>query len=244
MQHDEYRRMFEAEDAYWWFVSRRRLARRLLEKADAPDGPLLDLGCGTGAATRFFAQSSPDRDVIGADFSTEALRFAQSRGLMELTLADAEALPLVSSQFGAIVCLDLLEHVADDASAAREAFRCLVPGGVFVVNVPAYRWLWGSHDVALMHHRRYSRNELRTLLKTAGFRVERLSHTVFLLFPLVLLQRVLAKLRPQRGANLPRVPEGINRFLIRLLDAEAWLVERISLPWGSSLTAVARKPNP
>ncbi len=242
MQHDEYRRMYEAEDAYWWFVSRRRLARRLLRASNPPPGPLLDLGSGTGAATAFFAQSFPERDVIGADFSSEALRFASGRGLPLLVRADAEALPFTGGAFGAIVCLDLLEHVADDVAASREAFRCLREGGAFVLNVPAYRWLWGAHDVALMHHRRYSAREVRALLEQAGFRVERISHTVFLLFPLVLLQRVGARLRRSEGVNLPQVPQWVNSALIRLLDLEAWLVERVPLPWGSSLTAVARKP--
>lgn len=242
MQRDEYRRMYEAEDTYWWFVSRRRLARRLLQRSGAPAGPLLDLGCGTGAATRFFAEALPDRQVVGADFSPEALRFATERGLPHLVRANAETLPFINEGFGTIVSLDLLEHVADDAAATREVYRCLKPGGVFVVNVPAYRWLWGAHDTALMHYRRYSAREVRALLGGAGFHVERLSHTVFLLFPLVLLQRVMAKLRRSQGVNLPRVPDPLNTALIRLLDFEGWLVERMPLPWGSSLTAVARKP--
>ena len=234
--------MYEAEDAYWWFVSRRRLARRLLARIARPAGPLLDLGCGTGAATAFFGAAFPEHPVLGADFSPEALRFAAGRGLDRLARADAEALPYASGSFAAVVCLDLLEHVRDDRAAAAEAFRCLAPGGAFVVNVPAFRWLWGAHDVALMHHRRYSRREVRALLEGAGFRVERLSYTMFLLFPFVLAQRAGSRLVRRPGAKLPRVPTWFNRVLVRTLDLEAGMLVRTNLPWGSSVTAVARKP--
>lgn len=212
------------------------------ERERRAPGPLLDLGCGTGAATQYFVQTHPDRDVIGADFSPEALRFARGRGLDRLVMADAEALPFPDARFGAAVCLDLLEHVRDDHKAAREVFRCLEPGGIFILNVPAYRWLWGSHDVALMHYRRYSGREVRALLEGAGFQVERLSYSIFLLFPLVLAQRLVAKVRRSEGVKMPRVSDRMNARLIKLLDFEGGLVQRMRLPWGSSLTAVARKP--
>ena len=77
----------------------------------------------------------------------------------------------------------------------------------------------------------------------AGFQIRRLSYSVFFLFPVVMLVRALEKLRrgPAR-ANLPQVPEWANAALIDLQDVEARWIESISLPWGSSVIAVARKP--
>jgi len=33
--------------------------------------------------------------------------------------------------------------------------RVLKPGARFIVQLPAYQWLWSMHDVAVGHQRRY-----------------------------------------------------------------------------------------
>jgi hypothetical protein len=63
--------------------------------------------------------------------------------------------------------------------ALAEAFRCLRPGGVHVVNVPAYRWLASSHDKRIHGTRRYTRTELRALLAAAGFRSKPATGTAY-----------------------------------------------------------------
>lgn len=238
MQTDEYGRLYAHEDAYWWYVARRRLALRLLAGAHT-QGTTLDLGCGTGAV---LAEIDLRGDAAGLDASPLALGFCRERGLSRLALGDAERLPIASESLGAIVALDIFEHVADDRTAFAEAYRALAPGGALVLSVPAFRWLWGPHDVALMHHRRYTRAELRARLREAGFRVERLSYGVFLLFPLVVAVRLLDKLRsgPAR-VSLPTVPPWLNAALIALQSFEASLLNAFPLPWGSSVVAVARK---
>ena len=244
MQADEYRRMYEAEDAYWWFVSRRRLAHRWLASSGRVEGPLLDLGCGTGAGLRDFADlTTPAGEVVGLDYSAEALAFARGRGFCTLVNGDAQALPFRDASFGGAVTLDMLEHVRDHERAARELFRVLKPDASLVVNVPAYRWLWSGHDAALMHHRRYSRGELVNLLEGAGFEIVRASYTMFLLFPVVVAQRLVSRTLGLRGgAAVPHVSPGVNRALLSLLAREERVLDSRSLPWGSSVTALARKP--
>lgn len=240
MQTEEYARLFEHEDRYWWFVGRRRLALRLL--ADAiPDGStVLDLGCGTGAV---LSEITRRYRAIGLDRSDLALAFSAKRGLRRLVLGDGSLLPFASMSFDGIVALDIFEHIEDDRTAFSEAFRVLAPGGALVLSVPAFRWLWGPHDVALMHQRRYRKHEVVEALRRAGFVVERASYSVFWLFPAVVLVRLRDKLR--RGpakVDLPAVSDWSNRALIRLQDWEGRWTARHDLPWGSSVVAVARKP--
>lgn len=245
MQVEEYQRLFELEDRYWWFVSRRRLALRLLKRAEVRRGQILDAACGTGAVTEQLAGVAK---TVGVDISDHAFRFIKERtgkanwGRVELVKGDVQALPLQSDLFDAAVSLDTLEHVPDDRAAAAELFRALKPGGRLVVNVPAFRWLYGPHDVALMHHRRYTKAELRELLEGAGFRVELLSYSVFLLFPVVLAVRLLERRRGGGRISLPNVPVWMNRLLIKIMDYEGWLMTKVSLPFGSSVVAVAVKP--
>lgn len=241
MQKDEYARMRAFEDHYWWFVSRRRMAMRLLKRHGDSIDKVLDVGCGTGAMLQELQANWPESE--GLDFSELALELAGERGLKGLHLGSAEEMPLADSEFDAIVSLDTLEHVEHDDRAAAEMFRVLKPGGLLVLNVPAYQWLWGPHDVALMHYRRYTRGHLAKVLKTAGFEVERLSYGIFLLFPAVVAIRLRDRLtRRKAEVDLPRVPDWMNRALTSLQEAETGLMFGVPLPWGSSVVAVARKP--
>lgn len=242
MHTEEYDRMFALEDRYWWFVGRRRLALRLLARElQGKRQPLvLDLGCGTGVIGKELDRMGTP---IGLDMSEHALAYSRKRGLTRLLQGAGERLPIRSASMDAVLALDIFEHIEDDRAAFAEAFRVLKPGGALVLSVPAFRALWGPHDVALMHFRRYTRPEVRRRLEEAGFAVRKASYGVFFLFPVVLAVRVVEKLkRGEPKASLPAVPKWLNRALIGLQEFEARLIEAISLPWGSSVVAVGRKP--
>ncbi|MFI5386561.1 MAG: class I SAM-dependent methyltransferase [Fimbriimonadales bacterium] len=251
MNPSEYTRMFEMEDRYWWFVGRRRIALRLLDRFLNPNplqskiqNPkskiLLDVGCGTGVVLKDLeSRGSP----VGLDMSPLALGFCQRRGLNRLIRGDATAMPLAANCVGAIVALDVFEHIEYDTAAFVEAYRTLAPGGILVLSVPAFQSLWGPHDVALMHYRRYTRRELRERLVSAGFTIERLSYSVFFLFPIVVIVRFFEKRKKGPAkASLVALPNWINAFLIGVQTIEAAMIAKFSLPWGSSLLGVARKP--
>lgn len=234
----EYDKMFSLEDTYWWFVARRNLAIELLDR-HVPKGKTLDVGCGTGAVAEQLAKS---RQVVGLDMSSQALAYMKQRGLPRLIRADGTQLPLQSESFQAVIGLDIFEHIQDDQAAFAEAHRVLQPEGILVLSVPAFMALWSPHDVALHHFRRYRKAELVRKLRKAGFEVTKCSYSVFLLFPLVVLSRILEKFRHgEARASLPMVPSWLNSVLIGLMRFEAKMLSAINLPWGSSLVVVARK---
>ncbi|MBL8087336.1 MAG: class I SAM-dependent methyltransferase [Chthonomonas sp.] len=233
--------MRSVEDRYWWFVARRRLAIELLrdELSQLSGRKLLDFGCGTGAA---LAELQAESFAVGVDFSSIALELAAERGLTRLVQGDGEHVPLRADQFEGMIALDIFEHIQGVEAAFAEAYRILAPGGVLVLSVPAYRWLWGPHDVALMHKRRYTRSLLRRQLGAAGFEVSLVSYSVFWLFPVVVFLRLIDKFRRRPAAvSLPQVGDALNGALIKLMAWETPLIRRWGLPWGSSVIAVARK---
>ncbi len=74
-----------------------------------------------------------------------------------------------------IVCLNVLEHIEDDAGALANARQILAPsGGRLVLLVPAHPGLYGPLDRKVGHLRRYTRAGLERALRAAGFRVETL----------------------------------------------------------------------
>lgn len=235
--------MYRLEDAYWWYVGRRRLVKALVQRHAESRLRILDVGCGTGGTLEALADLG---SVVGADISAEALSFCRQRGHMALAKCRIEALPFAQGAFDVVVCCDILEHVADDEAGLREVLRVLRPGGMVVITVPAYRWLWSEHDEALSHLRRYERGMLRRKLAAVGARLVRLSYAVSFVFPVVLVYRLLSRLRLRPlgppHTQLMRVPGWVNALLTWLLDVENRLLMRLSLPFGTSLVAVATKP--
>jgi SAM-dependent methyltransferase len=238
----EYDKMRDLEDHYWWFVGRRRTALALLDQQlPTPNRPdVLDLGCGTGAVAQALDLT---HTVTGLDMSEKALDYCRARGLTRLVQGDAMALPFPDASFDAVIALDVFEHLPDDEASFRECLRVLRPGGVLVLSVPAFRFLWGPHDVALHHFRRYTRSQVGERLTRNGFTIEKLTYAVFLLFPFVVLSRLADKFR--RGpaqARLPIVAPNINRILTAVQAREGQILLRRNLPWGSSVVCAARKP--
>ena len=243
----EYERMYRLEDSYWWFVARHRLTEALLTsyfgapKGDSSGLTLLDIGCGTGAMS---ARLTKWGRVVSADFSPLALDFSKRRGVKRLVAADAMNLPFAENSFDALVAMDILEHLPDDLAAMREFYRVLKPGGKVIATVPAYPALWSEHDIALMHHRRYRRQEYGDRFSSVGFSLDKLSHTMTLLYPLVALQRKINSRKPTSDspqAAMPMFPAPLNSALTGLLGMENAIARRVNFPFGVTILCVATK---
>jgi SAM-dependent methyltransferase len=60
------------------------------------------------------------------------------------------------SFFDIDVALDVLEHIEDDKKAIEQIYRVLSPKGIFIFTVPAFQFLFSSHDRFLEYKRRYN----------------------------------------------------------------------------------------
>jgi ubiquinone/menaquinone biosynthesis C-methylase UbiE len=242
MYEHEYEAMYGLEDIYWWFVARRELAVEILtrEIGDRKGIRLLDVGCGTGSNLEAFSRFA---DATGIDMSTEALGFCHKRGVERVALSAVERLPFADGAFDIVTAMDMLEHTDDDLAALAELRRVLKPGGLLLVTVPAYGFLWSEHDEALKHRRRYTAHELRNKMTVTDFRIERTSYFITLLFFPILAMRIHQGLfkkstHPQTSVRL--LPGWINSSLVGLLGLERRLFRSVNLPFGVSIVALAR----
>jgi SAM-dependent methyltransferase len=237
---------FELEGRHWWFLGRRRLFLALLEQRvphQARPARILDFGCGTGAwlgdLERFGTVSAVDADP-------SAVAFCHERGRAEVTLVPpGAALPFPDGAFDVVTALDVIEHIDDDVSALAELRRVLRPGGLLLVAVPAFMFLWGVQDEVSHHHRRYTAGSLRRALSAAGLRVDRTSYFNTALFPPIALVRVgrrLLRAPSSRQSDFELGPAWLNRTLAAVFGAEAGILARRDLPFGVSLLALATRP--
>jgi glycosyltransferase involved in cell wall biosynthesis len=209
---------------FLWEMIRPYVGRRVLE-----------VGSGTGVMTRYLATRE---QVLATDVDpryVELLRrtFADAPNV-EVRLADAARLSddgLGSRRFDTIVCANVLEHVADDAHALRAMREMLTAGGRVVLIVPALHQLYGAIDVAIGHHRRYSREEIDQKLRDAGLTVEHVSY-----FNVLGIAGWFLNARVLRRRTVPGLQARLNDRLVPLLRLE----RKLRPPVGMSLLAVGR----
>jgi SAM-dependent methyltransferase len=229
----------DLERWHFWFAGRRDLVRGLLARHLEPAPQrLLDVGCGTGHLARELLAAG--HHVTAVDFLPEALAAARADAPgVGLLRADAGRLPLGAGAFDAVTMLDVLEHV-DDAAALAELRRVLRPGGLLVLTVPAFPWLWSHRDQAAGHRRRYTRGSLRAALGAAGFAPLELGAYQCALFPAVVASRLLGRRGPRLRDAEERPPALLNAALTWINRREAALGPG-RLPFGSSLAAACRR---
>jgi SAM-dependent methyltransferase len=232
-----------AEDRHWWYRGRRRLLHGVIRGLSLPPGArILDAGCGSG---RNMIELARYGVVTGVELSPLSVAAARERHTGEVLAGSIADMPLGSDSFDLAVCLDVIEHLAEDAPALAELRRVVAPGGALVVTVPAYQWLWSSHDTVNQHHRRYTRASLLQAAVATGWRCERVTYFNSLLLPVAIALRTLERVRPAGGSSSPDLwvpPPLINRLLQQPMNLEAAIIARDghTLPAGLSLLAVLR----
>lgn len=242
MNRQEYQKLAQMENYYWWHVGRKFIITGEIKKLALPSGgKILNIGCGTGGTADVLDKFG---DVTHIDISDTALEFAKNRGIKNLVKADARALPFADGSFDLIVGLDVLEHMEDDQGAIAEWRRVLKKGGDLFLTVPAYQWLWSEHDEALHHFRRYSAAQMLKLV--ASMKIRKKSYIIVLAFIPIVLYRLLTRFGKAKEYGeietsyviLPRV---LNNLLIKFLKWEAALLNYVNFPFGTSIIIIASK---
>jgi ubiquinone/menaquinone biosynthesis C-methylase UbiE len=236
-----YEQHFRLEDHHWWFVARRRLVlQELARHGGASAGPILDVGCGTGGMLPYLQRF--DR-AVGLDPAQEAAEACRTRAVPFVN-GSATALPFADETFGTVTALDVIEHVPDHLGVLNEIYRVLRPGGLVLITVPAYQFLWSRHDELNHHQRRYRRSRLRSLVSSANFEITKLSYYNTILFPAAVVRKALMRFGRDDGpaSHLDEVPDPLNSVFKWILIGERPLLQRWNLPFGASIICAARRP--
>lgn len=233
-----------AERDHFWFRGFRRFWAPLMAEAAAahPRPAILDCGCGTGYNLSLLRRHG---HAAGIDITWTGLAFARSRGERRVAQASATDLPFGDGSFDIVTSFDVIFALDDpaEARALAEMRRVLRPGGHLIVNVAAMEFLRGNHSLLSQEVRRYTRPGLTRKLEAAGFRVRRITYTHAAILPAVLAVRLLQRLSGHRESaqEISVPPRPVNEALAGLLMLESCAQRAVSMPFGSSLLALAER---
>jgi Methylase involved in ubiquinone/menaquinone biosynthesis len=187
----------------------------------------------------------PEAELAGIDESEHALELVAGRETgARLVRASVHELPFPENAFDFVLSLDVWSHAGvDDALAAHETHRVLRPGGKLILNLAAFEFLKGAHDCAVDVDRRYQRGQVHALLSGAKFKIERLTYWNAVLTPPIALLRWLSRrvVTEQPRSDFRPLPSFVNRALKTVAALELSTSRHVSLPFGTSIFAVARK---
>ena len=252
----------ETEKEHWWFVARREILKKTTatfsNKASRIESKrILEVGSGTGGNLAWLSQfgqvCAVEPDEFARKYSSEQYPQVEHLAGLELVvdsiLQSSAQMGEERQRFDAAFALDVLEHLEEPVSVAKQVAESLVDGGYFLVTVPAHQSLYGAHDAYLHHLRRYSKSLLKEQLEAAGFEIVFLSPMNCGLFPVAVLSRILewalSFVRKSEATGTPRgmsiPPRWVNSIFTNIFAFEKKILPNYQLPWGLSLICLAQK---
>ncbi len=247
MRPEDFELLYQLEEKFWWFAAMRRITDTVAARELAqPNLKILDAGCGTGFNLGYYSALN-SHDVYGLDIADAALEHVRNRGFTKVTQASITNIPFKSETFDLVFSFEVVTQTPPEAheAAFREMIRVLKPGAHCFIRVPAFMWLWSSHDEDLQARYRYTRDELQKRLEHCGFTVEWTSYANGFLFPVILGRRLLKHAGIAAGSDVKPLPRGLgwlDGVFKAVLSREAqWFKSGHRLPFGLSLICYARK---
>ena len=198
---------------------------------------VLEIGAGQGNMTR---QICPRRKMyVATDLDAEyvehlraAFRHRPAVQVCALDASRAEDFVAFAGRMDTVICLNVLEHIEDDAGTLRNIRTLLEPSGRLILLVPNGPAAYGTVDRAIGHFRRYTPAGLQTLLEQNGYVLEQMLN----------FNRVSWLGWRFTGQVLKAT--SLSPGSMRLFDKFVWLWRKIDdkLPWEPiSIIAIARR---
>ena len=162
-----------------WYV-KRALRELLADKKGSFN--LFDAGSGFGQYSYFIAKKFPGVSIhaidVKEDYIADCKQFFSAVGISNVNFGVEDlTVPTHTNRFDFILSVDVMEHIADDATVFKNFFAAMKPGGRLLIHTPSNL---GGSDVHkegdksfVEEHARdgYSVEDITTKLKNAGFNI-------------------------------------------------------------------------
>lgn len=200
---------------HWYYNARAMALSRYIGKIIP--STIIDIGAGSGFFSEYLLQHNMGKEAwcvdIGYenDFDVSGKYNIHFRRHIDKLDADL------------VILMDVLEHVDNDVALLKEYLNKVPNNCRFIITVPAFNFLWSSHDDFLKHKRRYTLNQLEDVVKKSGLNVKQSSYFLALVFPIAASIRLAEKVfKGSKGARsqLRKHNPVVNAFLKILCHAE------------------------
>jgi len=245
----EYTAMALCESKMWWYRCLHKLTLQEIRKNfDGNNPQILDAGCGTGGLLSQLHENGFTH-LNGFDLSPDAVEYANKTSgvnVLQLDITNFSA-GFPGNSFDVIISHDilcLLEN-ADSGNALVQMLSVLKPGGLLLMNLPAFRAFNGTHDIAVAIKQRYSKKAVQRLVGTKA-EIEKIIYWPFFLSPAIFVIRTIQRLRAgissrdEVASDVKMPPLWLNKILYTVTNFENSYFQ--NKPWGSSIFVVLRKP--
>jgi len=245
----EYEVMAKCEKELWWYRCLHELTLKKIKTYTKIANPrILDAGCGTGELLLRLKENGYS-NLAGFDFSPDAVEYAREKSGVAIQLLDITSLTgrLPGEAFDIITSHDIICFLkeGEDKIAMVNLLTLLKPGGLLLMNLPALRAFYGTHDVALAMQRRYSKKSIRRLVSDMA-EIKEFIYWPFFLSPPIFLARTLQKIellfkdKTKIVSDVKMPSTLVNDLFYGMTSFENRHIK--TKPWGSSLFFVLQKP--
>lgn len=224
---------------HWYYISKARAIKALI--GPEPVEALVDVGAGSGVFSRMLIEDGVAGRAVCVDpnYEDEWIGARRTDRISYLRTIERVGAPLV-------LMIDVIEHVDDDVALLRDYAGRADEGTRFVISVPAFNFLWSSHDEFLEHRRRYTLDTLRKAVISAGLEPLKMRYFFGMLFPaaaaLRLADRALKGDREATQSALKAAPDWLNDTLVAVHDIERLALFPLNRIAGVSAFCLAEKP--
>lgn len=239
MEANYYKQYFVLEREHWYFKARNNLIMshiQTLLDTDKKDLRILNVGAGTGFTSELLSNFGHVKSI---EYDKECIEHVKKLTTINLEWGSILDLPYDDNSFDLVCAFDVIEHVEDDKLAIKELERVCRHDGQIVVTVPAFQFLWGSHDLINHHFRRYNMAQLVSLFSNQDNFVYR-SYYNFFLFPIVAAVRLFNRLftTPSEVSDFDNIPKQqfTDKVFFGLFSLEKnFILKRFRFPFGVSI---------
>lgn len=241
MERETYDGMYANEDIHWWFVARRSILQKVLDRYFRNHKPekVLEIGCGSGGNLQMLDAYG---NLFAMELDDEARSMANARNVCNVKKGELPDDIPFDDGFDLICMLDVIEHIDDDLSTLLSVRDKLNQKGTLLITVPAYKFLWNAHDVANHHKRRYTKKQLVDIVSKSGLNIKYSTYFNTILFPLIVAARVMSNVLGKNSGSDVNIPSKFaNSLLKTVFSSERALLPAISFPFGVSILLIAEK---
>ncbi len=222
----------EHEKKHWWFTARQEILETTINKIIKKKKyalPLNILNVGpAGGATSIMLENFGK--VKSLEFDDDLYDYCKNERKLDVDKGSITELPYQDESFDMACAFDVIEHIKDDQKAMGELKRVVKKGGLVLITVPAFQFLWSHHDVVNSHFRRYTKTSINEIAKSAGLSLFYSTYFNFFLFFPIVAARTLGNLKSGNTSESDFDRFKINRTSNKILHFIFRIEKKILFP--------------